>query len=306
MKTENLSIVFVDIAGFTARTSRQTREENEHMLRRFEDVVKPVVRVYKGKVVKNIGDAYLLTFRSPTNALLCSTAIHDSLAESNTKVSEDKRFDIRAAVNVGEVRVEGGDIFGEAVNIAARIEGQTSAGEVYFSEAVYLAMTRSEIPAEEVGYVELKGIPDKVRLYRIPQAGQTGVYSLASPDKNTQDGQDATQHPLVQPLLPFGGLGLNAVRERLHRTTDPGQILIPKIRQAKGWLGKIPNWAGAAGRAMGNGLGRWKIEVRRSRRWQIATAVVVVVFVAVLIWGLWPKEPKPLTTWQQIQRNLGI
>ncbi len=77
MKTENLAIVFVDIAGFTPRTSAQTREENLRLLRRFDGAVRPLVRVYNGRVVRTIGDAFLVTFRSPTDALLCSTAIHD-------------------------------------------------------------------------------------------------------------------------------------------------------------------------------------------------------------------------------------
>ena len=123
MRTENLAIVFVDIAGFTPRTSNQTREENLRMLQRFEGIVRPLVRAYSGRVIKTIGDAFLLTFRSPTDALLCSMAIHDRLAESNAGIDPSERFTVRAAVNVGDVRIESGDVFGEAVIIAARIEG---------------------------------------------------------------------------------------------------------------------------------------------------------------------------------------
>src|SRR5512142_1135025 len=101
MRTENLAIVFIDIAGFTPRTSAQTREENVRMLRRFEGVVRPLVRAYNGRVIKTIGDAFLLSFRSPTDALLCSTAVHDRLAETDADVDAVERFTVRAAVNVG-------------------------------------------------------------------------------------------------------------------------------------------------------------------------------------------------------------
>lgn len=74
MRTENLAIVFVDIAGFTPRTSAQTREENLRMLRRFDGMVRPLVRAYRGLVVKTIGDAYLPTFRSPTKARILLVA----------------------------------------------------------------------------------------------------------------------------------------------------------------------------------------------------------------------------------------
>lgn len=77
MRTENLAIVFIDIAGFTSRTSAQTREQNERMLRRFDGVVRPLVRAYDGRVVKTLGDAYLLAFRSATNALLWWWLVHE-------------------------------------------------------------------------------------------------------------------------------------------------------------------------------------------------------------------------------------
>src|SRR5690606_30401172 len=113
MQSENLAIVLVDIVGFTPRTSAQSREENELMLRRFDQLVRPLVSAFRGKVVKTMGDAFLLTFRSPTDALHCAMAIHDRNAEMGPDLPEVERFEVRAAINVGEVRVDGGDVFGE-------------------------------------------------------------------------------------------------------------------------------------------------------------------------------------------------
>jgi adenylate cyclase len=161
MKTENLAIAFVDIAGFTPRISAQTREENLRLLRRFDGAVRPLVRAYNGRVVKTIGDAFVVTFRSPTDTLLCSTAINDRLAESDAQADPAERFTIRAAVNVGEVRIDGGDVFGEAVNIAARIEGKAGAGEIYFSESTFLSIRRARCRAKKWAIPSSRASPAK-------------------------------------------------------------------------------------------------------------------------------------------------
>jgi adenylate cyclase len=279
MRTENLSIVFVDIAGFTPRTSAQTREENLRMLKRFDGTVRPLVRAYRGQVIKTIGDAFLLTFRSPTDALLCSMALHDLLAETDANVDPCERFTIRAAVNVGDVRIEGNDVFGEAVNIAARIEGKAAAGEIYFSESVFLSMTRSEVPSAEVGYTELKGIADKVRLYRVPRSSE-------QPQRDNV--------PAVSQNLPFGGRALDRVREKLGSSL-PVDALAPAVQHAAGLMEK----AGDIGL---RGFSWWQVEVRRSRAVQIATIVVLAALVALFIWALTPKQ----TPVQKFRRSLGL
>jgi adenylate cyclase len=272
MRTENLAIVFVDIAGFTPRTSAQTREENLRLLKRFDGIVRPLVRAYRGQVVKTIGDAYLLTFRSPTQALLCSMAIHDRIAETDAAIDPIERFTVRAAINAGDVRIEGSDVFGEAVNIASRIEGKAEPGEVWFSEAVYLSMTRSEVPSEEVGYTELKGISGKVRLYRVPRKTEAGV-------------------------LPFGGRALEPVRDRLGSTLT-SQALAPAVDQAWGLLQQGSNLAL-------RGFSWWQIEVRRSRAVQYATLGVLIVLIALMIWAITPRHT-PVTPMQKFKRSLGF
>ncbi|MBN1627085.1 MAG: adenylate/guanylate cyclase domain-containing protein, partial [Deltaproteobacteria bacterium] len=79
IKTENLTILFVDIAGFTATTSRQSRVENARLLQAFGSTLLPLIKCYKGRLIKTIGDALLITFRSPTDAMLCSMALQDAM-----------------------------------------------------------------------------------------------------------------------------------------------------------------------------------------------------------------------------------
>jgi len=218
MRTENLTIAFVDIKDYTPRTSDTSREDNEKLLGKFGSLVRPLAKAFHGKVVKSLGDAFLLTFASPTDCLHWAMAVQDHLAETNLGLEEAERFEVRVAINVGEVRVEHGDVFGEAVNIAARIEALADGGEICFSEAVYLVMNKSEVPSAEVGKRELKGVPEPVRIYRVPKANEGTAYRLAMPAPSESElaSESAAQeeHPLSL-QLPYGGLSLQKVKGHL-------------------------------------------------------------------------------------------
>lgn len=182
------------MVGFTEITSRQSRAQNKSMLQQHDHLMLPVIAQFGGRRIKSIGDALLITFRSPTDAVRCGMALHDKLAEFNAKRLPTEEMHIRVAINVGEVRVEGKDIFGEPVNVAARVESVTPADQIYFTEAVYLAMNKAEVPCESVGTEKLKGIPEPVRLFRVPAHN---INRLVPGDENL----DA-----VLGELPFGGM----------------------------------------------------------------------------------------------------
>jgi adenylate cyclase len=205
VKTANLAIVFTDIQGFSERTSRQTLEENQRLLRVHHDLLVPVFKAFGGRILKSIGDAFLVTFESPTQAVLSGMAIQDRLWGYNRGAPEAERLDVRVAINVGEVRLESQDVFGEPVNIAARVESIAEPGEVFFTEAVYLAMNKAEVPAREVGAFELKGIPGKIRVFRVPRA----PFRVEAPGE-----PEAPVDPvLAREQPPFGNLSLARVPE---------------------------------------------------------------------------------------------
>ena len=217
VRTENLAIVFTDIVGYTARTSRQTREENARLLAEHDRLLLPLVRAFGGRRVKSIGDALLLTFRSPTDSVLCGMAMQDRLARHAGEQPGSERLVIRVAINLGEVRVERGDVFGEPVNVAARLEHETPPGEIWLTEAVQLSMNRAEVELEEVGARELRGVSQPVRMYRV---------------------RSQTQGP-----LPFGGAALARAEATppalLDRVLGGGAMLEPALRGAGGWLSTI-------------------------------------------------------------------
>ncbi len=159
--------MFTDIKGFTHRTSSSTRDAMTKMMDNHARLLIPVFKYFDGTVVKTIGDAYLVYFSSPTDAVLCGVTIQEVLRQHNKDLASDEKLEIRVAINVGDVELKDNDIMGEPVNIAARLEGIAEAGQVYFTEAVYQTMNRREAPSAEVGEHVFKGIPHPIRVYKV-------------------------------------------------------------------------------------------------------------------------------------------
>jgi class 3 adenylate cyclase len=195
VKTENLAIVMTDIVGYTATTQNQSRRDNARLLATHHRLLLPLVRRFAGRHVKSVGDALLLVFRSPTDAMLCAMAMQDALFEYNRHAADALQLHIRIAASLGEVRVTRHDVFGEAVNLASRLEAITPADEIYLGEALYLAMNKAEVPAQEVGARELKGVTGVVRVYQIPR--------FSTPRLTPQDVM-ATQD-MTDLVYPYGG-----------------------------------------------------------------------------------------------------
>jgi class 3 adenylate cyclase len=206
MAEKTLTVVFTDIKGFTERTSKSSRADMLQMLKKHEELLKPVIVGHGGTVVKTIGDAFLLTFESPTNAVLCGLRMQARLKKYNNEAPPGERIEIRIAMNSGEVEIIGNDVFGDTVNLASRVEGVTEAGEIYFTEATYLVMNKSEVPTSQVGEFRFKGIPEPVRLFRVVQDENLELYkkvvaSQVVPDEVTPEEADVPEGALSASLL---------------------------------------------------------------------------------------------------------
>lgn len=177
MESKNLTIMFTDIKGFTQRTSQQSRHATVSLILQHKELLVPIFESRGGKVIKTIGDAFLVVFESPTNSVLAGIELQDRLDEHNRDSADGERLEIRVAINTGEVSIVEGDVYGEPVNVAARLESISEANEIYFTEATYLAMNRSEVPTAEIGYRLFKGIPDKVKIFKVLRERQIGAES---------------------------------------------------------------------------------------------------------------------------------
>lgn len=169
--SQNLSIMITDIQGYTNTSVNSSRQEILELIRRHNKLIKPVIEFYEGHIVKTMGDAFLCTFFSATDAVVAAIVIQKIFSEYNRNVKDDsKKLSIRIVVNTGDVTLEEDDIFGDAVNIAARMEGLDCypGGSVGISESTFLLMNRNEIVTEKIGEKVLKGIPFPVTVYSVP------------------------------------------------------------------------------------------------------------------------------------------
>jgi len=188
MTTKTLTIMFTDIKGFTQRTSDSSRDNFNALMDAHERLLTPVFRHFEGRVIKTIGDAFLVCFDSPTDGVLCGLAIQEVLRQHNAAAAEKDRIEVRVAINLGEVELRDHDVFGDAVNVAARLEGVAEAGEVTFTEAVYLAMNRNEVPTTEVGERTFKGVPFPIRVYKVAEGDAAQAKRMREAVKLTKDG----------------------------------------------------------------------------------------------------------------------
>lgn len=165
MQTKHLTILISDIEGFTDKTAHLSRQELGRLLHLQDQLVRPIITRFKGKVIKTIGDAYLVTFTSPTNAVLCGLDIQETLAKHNKSAHPKQRLNMRIAVNSGEVSVIDQDVYGTTVNIAARLQALTQPGKVYLTQATYSAINPIEVEALYLGSTHLKGISEGIKVF---------------------------------------------------------------------------------------------------------------------------------------------
>ncbi|MDP2341000.1 MAG: protein kinase [Deltaproteobacteria bacterium] len=255
VKTETLTVMFTDIAGYTLRTGQQSRNEAARWLALHDGLLLPVVRAFRGTLVKTIGDALLVTFRSPTDAVLCGMAIQDRLFQHNQVASEADRIEVRVAISAGEVRMQRGDIFGEPVNLAARLEGLGERGEVLFTDAVHATMNTAEVPVSPRGTHTFKGISRSVAVFAALPSTTPGA-------------------------LPFGGYALARVGNGgfVERARGQASTL---ATTASGHVSRIVGLAGPRGEELLAAVGRIPPRLGLGA----AVVVVVVALVAVLASG---------------------
>jgi len=151
------------------------------------ELFNPKIATHNGRLVKTTGDGFLAEFSSVVDALRCATELQAGMAERNASIPTDNRIEFRIGINVGDVVVEDGDIFGDGVNVAARLEGLAEPGGICVSARVQEdAAGKVDISFEDLGEQQLKNIARRVRVYRARVAGTTEYVhrpSLALPDK---------------------------------------------------------------------------------------------------------------------------
>jgi adenylate cyclase len=162
------AILAADVVGY----SRLMRADEAGTLARVnalrEDVIGPKVKKHRGRIVKLMGDGALVEFASVVNAVECAVEIQRVLADRNEELPEGRRVEFRIGINAGDILVEGDDIHGDAVNVAARMEGLAEAGGICVSAKVFDEVRRqADLGFADLGEQRVKSIPDPIRAYRV-------------------------------------------------------------------------------------------------------------------------------------------
>ena len=177
------------LAGDVAGYSRLMGADEEGTLLRLNahrrEFLEPKIAEHRGRIVKRTGDGVLIEFASAVDAARCAIEIQRGMAERNTPVPQDDRIELRIGIHVGDVIIEDGDIFGDGVNIAARLEGIAQPGGICISEDAY-RQVRDKLDAnfQDAGEHELRNIACPVRIYQLQQSGRAmEAPALALPNK---------------------------------------------------------------------------------------------------------------------------
>ncbi len=165
-----VTVLFTDVEGSTALTDRLGDAKARELLREHERITRDALKAHGGSEVKTMGDGFLASFSSATKALECAIAIQSSFAERNESAEEPIK--VRIGLNAGEPIAEDdpsgrSDLFGTAVNMAARIAAKAEAGEILASNVVRELVAGKEFLFSDRGETELRGFEDPVRVYEV-------------------------------------------------------------------------------------------------------------------------------------------
>ena len=176
------AILIADIVGY----SRLAGADEDRTLARLRalrsDLIDPTIAVHHGRVVKRTGDGSLIEFRSVVDAVHCAIEVQYGLVERNAGVSPERRIEFRIGIHLGDVVEESdGDLMGDGVNIAARLEGICAPGAVCLSEDAYRQVRgRLDLAVTDLGPTQLKNIAEPIRVYSL-RIGDAPAETLAEP-----------------------------------------------------------------------------------------------------------------------------
>jgi adenylate cyclase len=211
------AILSADVQGYS-RLMGEDEEGTIRTLTLYRDVMSTVIQQHRGRVVDSPGDNLLAEFGSVVDALRCAVAIQQELRERNALLLLQRRMNFRIGLNLGDVIVEEERIYGEGVNIAARLEGLAEGGGICISGTVY-DQVEGKLPFtyESLGEQTVKNIARPVRVYRV---------TSTSPHQGAGNGEQATGNTAqvsAFPILPM---------------PDPRSLP---------WSGEMSNWRGSTG-----------------------------------------------------------
>jgi TolB-like protein/class 3 adenylate cyclase len=176
------AILAADVAGYARLMGADEEGTHERLKALRRELVDPKIAEHHGRIVKTTGDGMLVEFASVVDAVRCAVEVQQAMPEQNTGIAADNRIELRIGINLGDVIVEPDDLYGDGVNIAARIEALADAGGVFVSNTVH-DHVRDRLPFafEDLGEQQVKNIARPVRVYRVRDVGAKNLSAPAPP-----------------------------------------------------------------------------------------------------------------------------
>ncbi len=199
MERRLTAILAADVVGY----SRLMGEDEEGVLTALKthrnEFVHPKVEEYNGRIVKLMGDGELIEFASAVDAVTCAVNIQRGMAERNAQTPAEKRIEYRIGINVGDIIVDGDDIYGDGVNIAARVEGLADPGGICISRTTRdQVRDKLDFVLEDMGEIKFKNIARPVRVFRVLDGAKKSTGGITA--TSTQDAIALPDKPSIAVL----------------------------------------------------------------------------------------------------------
>lgn len=166
------AIMFTDIQGFTERMNRR-ESMGFRLLRKHNDTMDAAVSRYGGRVVKSMGDSYMIAFDSVVNAVQCALEAQEEFDRINRTGGLPEPLLVRISIHLGDVVIQGKDVFGDGVNLASHLQQVTPGGAICVSQEVY-SQVRGKISGgdfKNLGFCRIKGLPDPIEVFQVFNVG---------------------------------------------------------------------------------------------------------------------------------------
>jgi class 3 adenylate cyclase len=168
MERRLAAILAADVVGYSRLMAADEKGTHARLTTLRKDYIEPKITEHHGRIVKLMGDGALMEFASVVDAVECAAAIQSGVAERQANLPADQRIAFRIGTNIGDVIIEGDDIYGDGVNVAARLEGLAEPGQICVARNVYdQVKDKVEFGFEPAGEHRIKNIPTPVTVYRL-------------------------------------------------------------------------------------------------------------------------------------------
>jgi adenylate cyclase len=176
------AILAADVVGYSRMMEADETDTLAALKSRRKNVLDPLVGKHQGRIFKTTGDGVLVEFASAVNAVQCAVDLQQGMATANSDQPEGRHIVLRVGVNLGDVMVEGSDLYGDGVNLAARLEAVAEPGGILISGTTYDHIRgKLKVAFDDLGAQSLKNIVEPVRTYRLRPHGAIQTAPLGAP-----------------------------------------------------------------------------------------------------------------------------